>query len=146
MPALSPRRIVAFLLAFAALGYGIERLVVTDREAIEELLERAAATVSHDDWDGFAATVDDDFAARGRNKPAFVAFVRTLKDRYKPGGVGLEIGGATINDDRAAAPVVVLPGAPYVGMRVGGHVDLVRTGAGWRIAAATVDEQGLLGR
>jgi hypothetical protein len=138
--------VLALLLVLGALGWGVERLVVTDREAIESLLETSAAAVSRDDWAAFEATIDDAYAARGRDKRAFVAFVRGLKERHKPAGVGIEIGDTAVAGDQAAAHVVVKPGAPYVGLRVGGRVDVVRSPGGWRIVAVSEDEPGFLGR
>ena len=146
MPRLTPRRILVVILVLWAVGFGVERLVVTDREAIESLLERAAASVSHDDWDGFATALADDYAERGRDKKAFVAFVRGLKERHKPQGVGIDIGDPKVEGDRATTQVVVKPGAPYIGTRIGGRVELLRTKDGWRISGVVEDETNFLGR
>ncbi len=146
MFALTPRRwLLAILVLFAA-GLGVERLVVTDREAIEALLERATSAVSRDDWDGLANALDEGYTERGRDKQAFVAHVRDLKERHKPQGVGIEIGETSVDVDHAVTPVVVKPGAPYIGIRIAGRVHFVRTGDGWRIAGVADIDTTMLGR
>ena len=143
---LTPRRVLLGILLLFAVGLGIERLVISDREAIESLLERAATSVSRDDWDALANALDEEYAEHGRDKQAFVAFVRGLKERHRPQGVGLEIGDTTVDGDRAETRVVVKPGAPYIGLRIGGRVVLVRSPDGWRIRGVTEEETNFLGR
>jgi hypothetical protein len=53
------------LLCAGLLAWGIERLIVTDREAIEAVVERGAAAVERGDWDAVAAMFDD---AAGRTR------------------------------------------------------------------------------
>ena len=141
------RRLALAAVALLALaGFGVERLVVTDREAIEASLEGAARSVSKGDWGAFAATIDEAYAERGQDKQAFVAWVRTTYDRYHPAGVGIEVADTTVDGDHAATRIVVKPGAPYNGMRIGGRVEFVRSPDGWRISGVASDELKFLGR
>lgn len=140
------RLLLAAAAGLALAAWGVERLVVTDREAIERVLEDAAADVSKRDWDAFAAAVDDGYAERGRDKQAFVGWVRGLYESRHPAGVGVDVADTTVDGDRAATRVVVKPGAPYAGIRVNGRVEFVRTPAGWRISGVATDDLGFLGR
>jgi len=139
------RLLLAIVAAVAFLGWGIERLIVTDREAIETLVEGAAKAVSKGDWGGFAAAIDDAYAERGQDKKDFVAWVRTTYDRYHPGDVGVEVADTTVEGDHAATRIVVKPSFP-AGYRFGGRVELVRSPDGWRIAGVASDELKILGR
>ncbi len=140
------RLLLAAIPALALLGWGLERLIVTDAEAIETVLENAAKAVSKSDWDALAATIDEEYAERGRDKKAFVAFVRATYERYHPAGVGVEVADTTVEGDHAATRVIVKPGAPYGGMRIGGRVEFVRSPEGWRISGVASDELNVLGR
>lgn len=137
---------IPVLLALGLAGWGLERLVVTDREAVESALARAASAVSHDDWAGLSAAIADDYDERGRDRAALVSWIRGLKERHRPRGVELDVLDPTVEGDHAAARVVVRPGPPYVGVRVEGRVDLLRTADGWRISGITAGEASILGR
>lgn len=143
---MAPRRLLLALLALGLVGFVVERLVVTDREAVTALLEGAADAVSRGDWDALTGAIDESYDEHGRDRAAFVAYVSGLARRYAPRGVGIEVGDPEVAGDRAAARVVVKPGAPFVGVRIPGRVDLVRRTGGWRITGVTEDETHLLGR
>ena len=143
---MSPRRIALAVLALGVLAFVVERLVVTDREAVTALLEDAAAAVSKNDWEKLSGALDDDYAEHGRDRAAFVSYVAGLAKQYKPQGVGIEVAEPTIDGDHAAARVVVKPGAPFIGVRIDGRVDLVRRRDGWRIVGVSESETHFLGR
>ena len=75
---MNPRRIALAVLALGVLAFAIERLVVTDREAVTALLEEATAAVSKSDWEGLSRTLDEEYSERGRDRAAFVSYVAGL--------------------------------------------------------------------
>lgn len=143
---ISRPRLLAVAVLAAAAAFAVERLVVTDAEAVERTLQDAAAAVTRGDWDAFAASVADDFADRGQDKGGFVAWAKDLWARSHAKSVEVDVGDVRVEGDRAAARVVVRPGAPWAGVRVPGRVDLVRAGDGWRVESVAADDTTWLRR
>lgn len=143
---ISRSRLLAVAVLAAAAAFAVERLVVTDAEAVERTLEDAADAVTRGDWTAFAAAVADDFADRGQDKAAFVAWAQDLCRRSQAKSVGVDVEDVRVEGDRAAARVVVRPGVPWAGLRVPGRVDLVRVGDDWRIEAVAPDDASWMRR
>jgi hypothetical protein len=140
-------RLVLAVLAVAALAaWGIERLVVTDREAIEALLDGARASVLREDWDGIRDVIADDYAERGLDRDGAVSWIRDLWRRSQMKSLTLTIDEVRVEGDRAAARVTVSPGLPFAGARFGGRVELERRTGGWRITGMAPDDTGFLPR
>ena len=139
-------RLLALVVLVGAAAFAVERLVVTDAEAVERTLEDAAAAVTRGDWAAFTAAVVDDFADRGQDKASFVAWAQDLWRRSQAKSVEVDVGDVRVEGDRAAARVVVRPGVPWAGVRVPGRVDLVRAGDGWRIESVAADDTSWLRR
>ena len=133
------------LLVLAALGlaFVVERFVVTDREAIFELLGDAAAAVSRDDWEAVGRSIDEAYSARGRDKEALLAWARERWRKSSMRVLILEIVEVTVEGDRATARVVAWPGTRFSGFAYPGRVDLVRRDGDWRIDAVAADDPAL---
>jgi hypothetical protein len=130
------RGLLLATLAVGALAVAAERLIQTDREALEALLQRAADAASLGDVRALARTLDEDYAAEGRNREQAVAYARTLWDRYRPTGLRITQEIRDLGEDEAHAEALV--SARVMGIPVRVPVALVyrRTGDGWRIHAA----------
>ena len=127
------------VIAAAGLAFLVERLVVTDREAIASLPEEARGAVSRGDATDARDALDDSFADGDRDADAFVAWVMGLRRQHAPRGIDLEVLEIAISGDVAAARVRVTSdvAVPYgYRMAVEGRVQLVRRAEGWRITSA----------
>ena len=136
-------QIAVLLLAALAVALVVERLVVTDREAIFELIGDAAAAVSRDDWDAVGRSIDEAYSARGRDKEALLAWARERWRKSSMRVLILEIVEVQVDGDRASARVVAWPGTRFSGFAYPGRVDLVRRDDGWRIDAVAADDPTL---
>ena len=134
------------LVGAAALGFAIERWIVTDAEAIERVLEDAAQDVVRGDDGALTARIVEDYAERGKDRAGLVAWARDLWRRSGARTMELDVGDTKVDGDRAAARVVVRPGMPWAGARLGGRIDLRRTNDGWRIEGVAPDDAAYLPR
>lgn len=85
------------------LAVGIERLIVTDREAIEDVGEALARTAGAEQWGPFEALLHPDFEYGGRGKSEAIARVRGLIRKYQPISLEVSLYGIEIEGDRATA-------------------------------------------
>ncbi len=117
-------------------AWGIERLVVTDKEAIRALVERTTEAVKTGDFDAVAQAFDPAYDAEGRDRDGMVEYLRTLWRRFRPLGLEVDLGEVTVEGDDASALAEI--SANVVGRPTRIEVTTVfrRTDAGWRIAAA----------
>jgi len=132
------KRLVVLVLVAAGLYVLVDRLIVTDRERVERVVEDVRDAVVRDDWDAVAAAVDEDVSLGARDKRALVDSWRSL---WK--GSGLQTLDASVDDvavdgDRAAARVRVGPGGMLARAWGSGRVHFVRRENGWKISG--VDE------
>ena len=118
------------------LAIAVERLVVTDREAIGDLVDRAAEAAMKGDFPAFAETLDVEYQADGRDRSAMVEYIETRWRRYRPHGFDVQLGEIRLEGDEASAPIevtVFVAGRP---MPIPGEVHFVRRDDGWKIASA----------
>src|SRR5262245_56716570 len=80
----SKRSLLVGLLLAVGLGILIERLVVTDAEAIEALLEEANDAAKDREWRRLRPLLSDDFTWQGRDADATVAEIERLAERNRP--------------------------------------------------------------
>jgi hypothetical protein len=130
----SPGTWGVMLLVAVLAGYLIERLIVTDAEAIEALLERAVAAVDHGDFDVFRDTIDEEYSQDGRDRDGIVKFVSEEYRHWRPSGLRLDVLEVKVTGDEAEARIALRARDP--GGRVLAEVHLVRRAGGWRIRAA----------
>jgi hypothetical protein len=117
----------------------LERWIVTDREAVEELLHEAAEAAERGDWHAVRAAIDDDF--EGMDPDAFVARAHALSTAGASGW-SLRVDDVAVEGDRASARVEVRF-SPFSGAspwNTAGSVGLVRAASGWRIRSVSPDD------
>ena len=124
------------LLALLGLGFLVERLVVTDAEAVEALVERAAESVREADFEALAATLDPEFTVEGRTGDEAVAWIRKLQRNYRPLGIEVEIGEIEVHEDRAMAPTEVSMTVMARPLSFRAAVHCRKVDGAWRIASA----------
>ena len=91
------------LLAVGLIALGIERLIVTDREAIEALAENTAKSIQERKFDRLAEFLHPEFEHGGRDKEETVAYVRGLVRKFNPIGTEIVLYEINVNEDTATA-------------------------------------------
>jgi hypothetical protein len=135
-----PRLLIAALVGVAALAWGVERLIVTDREAIEGVIEDARRAVLADEWEAFAETIDPAYDERGLDRAGLVSWARGLWRRSGSRALGVSVTAVRVEGDRAAARLVVRPGFAVFGEGFGGRLEFVRRDAGWLISSVSPED------
>lgn len=127
------------LLLVAGLGFGIERLVVTDTEAIEAQLERARRLVAERDFVGLRPLLSDAFTWGRHGPDEAVARLTTLYESTRPPRIEVDWGPVTPLRDHA--DVVVRVRASLLGRGYEGEALVVfaREADGWRVLRLEAD-------
>jgi len=133
-----PRLSLCFgvLLILAGAIWAIERLVVTDEEALEALVRAAAEAIRSDDGASLERTLAPEFEASQRDRAGTVRWVGRQWRRYRPFRLEVEVGRIGVEGDRATLQAV---GSMTVMARpVEVHVDLEarRAADGWLFTGA----------
>ena len=136
------RSILALVVVLAAAAIGVERWIVTDREAIHALVEDAAEAVARDDWVALAEAFDEEAAYGARDKAALVNWIRTEQRTHHATHVQAVVGETKLNGDTASARVRATGTGPYGPFVVTADVDFVRRESGWKIAGVRDPELG----
>lgn len=132
------------LIVLALLIWGVERLIVTDREAIEGLAETVAEDIRDGRWEDLRSRLHEDFVYNSQDRDRTVAYVQGLVERYKPTGVGVDLFEIEVTDDAATARGHVWGNVGGRPVRVGIDAKLLRTeDDGWVLREVT---GGYLGR
>jgi hypothetical protein len=142
MPRPRPAVIVAVLVLAAAAAVLVDRLVVTDREAVRARVEAAFDAAKRGDWAAFADALDDDAEWGGRGKEAAVARARRLAGSVPSNAWRLTIDEVTVDGGRATVRGrVSLAGGGVLGQgfEAGGRATLVERDGAWRIASVSED-------
>ena len=129
---MSRRSLVLLALVGAGLvAWGIERLIVTDREAIEAAVDRGARAVERGDWEGVASIFDDVEIEGARDKAQVVRMLRGYWETSGATSVSAEVLDLKVSGDRASARIRARPGGR--GFAYGeGVVSWVRREDGWK--------------
>jgi hypothetical protein len=132
------RRVGGWPLLVLALGLGVlvERLVVTDTEAVEALLDEAIAAVKARELGRLRPLLADDFDFHGRGPEAALAEAQRLLDRHRPTLLELTPGPVVVAGSRAEVLLKVRAlayGGAYAGWLA---LGLVRERTGWRLLSA----------
>ncbi len=127
------------LLLVGGAAFLLERLVVTDAEAVEALVERAADAVRDGDFEALAATLGAEFRVEGRAGEEAVAWIRKLRRNYRPLGIEAEVGDVEVAGDRAVAPTVVSMTVLARPVRLGAAVHCRLIDGQWLITAAVLE-------
>jgi|GEM_PF-6871712 len=136
---MSQRRLAGgWPLVLLALGLGVlvERLVVTDTETIEALLERAQAALRERAPERLRQLLSEDFEHSGRGPDEAVEEARRLIERHRPTLIEIDPGPIVVGRGQAEVDVVVRAlaygGSSWWGFRlVLRHED-----SGWRVLSA----------
>lgn len=138
------RLLLAAIALVGGLVWLVERLVVTDAEAVEAVLERAATDASSGAWDAVADAFDDGYQEGGRDKAAFLAWAKAQWNRAGLRAITVDVLEVRVEGDRAAARVDARL-QPYA-QRVPGSVELERRDGTWRIVRVAPDSTVFFGR
>jgi len=133
---LRPSLWLGVLLLAAGLVYLVERLIVTDAEAVQALVERAAEAVREGDFEALAGTLGAEFTVEGRTGQEAVDWIRKLKRNYRPLGLEVEVGEVEVSEDRAMAPTQVSMTVLARPVRFDAAVHCQNTNGEWRITSA----------
>lgn len=134
--------VLAAVVVAAGLAWLVERLVVTDREAVTDVVTRTADAVTRGAWDDVAGHLDETFAVGRLDKAAFVAWARAQWNAAPVRSLSTSVDDVRVEGDRAAARVVATVSA--FGVRVPARVDLERRGSAWRIVGIEPEQTGTL--
>lgn len=127
------------LLLVGGLIFLVERLIVTDAEAVEALVERATQAAREGDFEALAATLAPEFTVEGRTGEEALAWIRKLRRNYRPLGIEAEVGEVEVAEDRAMAPTLVSMTVMARPVRFRAAVHCQRANGEWRITAAILD-------
>ena len=131
-----PRMTLLGMLVLVLIGWGIERLIVTDTEAIEGLLEDARKAVLVRELPRLRPMMDDAFAWGELGPDETVQRLQGYVDRGRPTRIDVNWGPVVPRGDTCIveADVRVLA---YGGLfPVHGRLTFTRTSGGWKLAAA----------
>ena len=129
------RLVLLALLCAGLLAWGIERLIVTDREAVTALLEGAARSLERGDDAGLRSAFADDFRSESpaKDRGAFVAWLLERWRETQASGVSVEVRECEVEGDVARVRARAVA-APYAAYPVEARLECVRTADGWRVA------------
>jgi ketosteroid isomerase-like protein len=136
---LRPSLWLGVLLVVGGLVLLVERVIVTDAEAVEALVQRAAEAVREGDFEALAATLGAGFTVEGRTGKEALDWIRKLRRNYRPLGIDAEVGEVEVSEDRAVAPTVVSMTVMARPVHLRAAVHCRRAEDGWRITAAILE-------
>lgn len=124
-------------IAVAVLLLVVQKIVVTDREAIDRMVRRLAVAVETKDFDIVAQLIDEDFGTDGGRKADFIAAIKATLTRFEIEGARLHAMKIDIAEDHATVEFGVLCRLRFSGFDRPStsrwSLGLVRRGAGWRV-------------
>ncbi|MDA1194712.1 MAG: hypothetical protein O2894_05965 [Planctomycetota bacterium] len=134
---LLPRSRLLGVLLIGLIAWGVERLIVTDREAIDSLAEALAEDLQAGRYEEVEARMEPEFKYAGKDRAATIKLLRSLMDKYQPTDLGLRLYEITIEGDIARAKGTVWGNVLARPMRVGIEAVLVRGDDGWLLREVT---------
>lgn len=121
------------LLVVALLVFGLERLIVTDAEAIEQLGVDAARAIRERAWERLEPMLHEEFQYEGRDRTATIAHIRSLVRKYKPADVGIALFEIEVDGGEAKARGVVRGSALGRPVRVAIDAWFKESGDEWKV-------------
>ena len=120
---------------------------MTDREAIERLLDDAASAAGRGDWDAVGSAFADDFRSQSerQDKAAFLAGARATWRPFEGATLRVDLREVSVVGDVAAAQVRVTSSA-FPGRPVDARIECTRAPDGWRISRLVEHALGSLAR
>jgi hypothetical protein len=122
------------LLVVGLIVFGLERLIVTDAEEIEQLGRNAAKAIQTEAWDWLEQMLVEDFAYERRDRAETVQHIRSLVRKYKPTDVGIAFLEIKVDGQEATAKAVVRGTALGRPARVPVDAWFRETEDGWKLA------------
>ena len=104
---MSVRPVFLILLALVGVGVLVERLIVTDKEAIENLVEDAEDAFNERRFDDLVETLVPDFQYAGRDRDATRAYLQRMAKRFEAAGADVVLGEPQVDGDAATAQATV---------------------------------------
>jgi hypothetical protein len=131
----SPANLGLLLLLAGGVVYVVERLVVTDLEAIEGTIEAATEACQRGDFAALRELLTEDFRQEdGTDVEKSLVQAERAYRVYKPRGLECDVKETQIAGDEARVAVRVRALNPYGGFDV--RLTLRREGKAWRISGA----------
>lgn len=121
------------LLLVGLVIWGVERLIVTDKEAIENLAEALADDVRQERWDAMQGRLHPQFTYGELDGPQTIEHIQDLVKRFKPGNVGLNLFDIEVEGDSAKSKGHVWANAAGRPGRLAIDARFVRTDDGWKL-------------
>ena len=119
------------LLALGLVIWGVERLIVTDKEAIENLAEALAEDVRHERWDAMQGRLHPQFEYGKMDGAQTIEHIQDLVKRFQPGNVGLNLFDIEVDGDTAKSKGHVWANAAGRPGRLAIDARFVKTDDGW---------------
>jgi predicted lipid-binding transport protein (Tim44 family) len=126
------------LLAAGLAAFLIERLVVTDEEAIRATIDGAVAAVEHGDFEALREAIDEEYREGRDDRDAAVRRVESLYRTFQPTGLDADVVAVTVNGDADGdrADVRMVLRARSHRARVTVAATMVRRGKAWKVLSA----------
>lgn len=128
--------ILALLLGLTLLAFVVERLVVTDLEALEAWAERATAALQASDMEAFDDLITEDFTYGRMDREAALRFAESASRQVSESGIQIVLRKIEIDGDTAEATAQIFGTAIGRRYRLETPVRLERGDDGWRLAHA----------
>ncbi len=124
-------------IAISVLLLAVQKMVVTDREAIDRTVRRLAVAVETKDFEIVAQLIDDDFGTGDRKKADLIPAIKATLTRLEIEGARLHAMEIDISEDYATVEFGVLCRLRFNGFDRPStsrwSLVLVRRDAGWRV-------------
>lgn len=95
------------LLVIALVVFGIERLIVTDKEAIEAVADEMAVAIQERQLERLEPLLHPEFEFAGRDRTETIAYVRGLVQKYQPMGAKVVFVDIQVEGDTGTADGVI---------------------------------------
>lgn len=135
---MSVRPLFLVLLGVVALGFLVERLIVTDAEAIENLVAEAEQAFNEERFEDLLDILNPDFRFGERDRDGTVAYLRRQAKRFETAGIDVVLDAPRIEGDEATAGARVRVRAMSQLGVVPVSLRFARTEAGWRLKRASL--------
>lgn len=132
----SPGMLVTLLPLLGVAAFVVERLVVTDAEAVEARIEAAAEAADRRDFEALRAYLSRDFSADGRDREAFADWVERQVRAGDPRGIEVDLDEVTVGEGEARVRGELRFGAWGRTLHAKFEARLVLEEDEWRIVSA----------
>src|SRR5688500_5418866 len=95
----SRRLLGAVLLLLPVIAFLVAQWIVTDAEAVEDVIEDAVSAADRRDWDALRETISEAYSKEGRDRDGAVAYVRKEVLRTEPIGLKVSVKDVQVDGD-----------------------------------------------